>query len=199
MVRRNRRTGVVAAVVVGAVVVVGAGAAHRHSRAGGGHLSVPRTLDHGRYALVRDSGSAAAAGAWARGLTTVGGSYRHVDGSGARDVLDVDGGYGTVEDGARAVRGLLVYAEDTGGAQVAVSPQVFAAPGAGREVTCEVVGTDSAADHRVYLPVCAWADASTAGVVSRTDFAALAPTAAAVDLRAAAGLTETVRGELGDG
>ena len=63
-------------------------------------------------------------------------------------------------------------------------------------MTCEVVSNTADADHRVYLPVCAWADSATVAVVSRTDYADLAATASKVDLRAFASLAATVREEI---
>lgn len=197
------RRGWAAAVACGAAAVAVVTVRQIGSDHGGG-LSVPHTLDHGRYTLVRDTSAGAAHAAWTkggavRGMTPVAGSYRRAGPSGGRALLDFDGGSGTVADRGKAVRAMLGYAEQTAGDTVAVAPATVRPAGSARKLTCEVVLDKGVSAHPVYLPVCAWADASTVGVVSGVDYAKLAPTAADVDVEAFAALTATVRQEVGAG
>jgi hypothetical protein len=197
------RRGWVAAVVCGAAAVAVVTVRQIGADQGGG-LSLPHTLDHGRYTLVRDTSDSAAHAAWTRsgamhGMTPVAGSYRRAEPSGGRALLDFDGGSGTVRDRGGAVRAMLGYTEQSDGDTVAVTPATVRPAGSSGPLTCEVVLDRNVGAHPVYLPVCAWADGSTVGVVSGVDYASPAPAAADVDVRAFAALTATVRQEVGAG
>ncbi|MEV6013172.1 hypothetical protein AB0M29_41215 [Streptomyces sp. NPDC051976] len=204
--RRRRGNAVRVATFVTGVGIAALLAVHVVESHDSGHrLSVPRTLDHGRYTLAQDAGGQESGGLDRNGdapgmhdMTGVGGSYKAAPPrTSAHDLLDFDGDYGTVTDRSRAISGMLTWMGDSGEGDVAVPPRSITPAGASAPLTCEITSTIAVGDQRTYRPLCAWADSHTVGAVAETDYDHLATSAHAVDLAAFAARVNTIRDEVG--
>lgn len=198
-----RTRGLIAVAAVGAVVVAVVAVHDVEASSSRPRLSVPRSLDHGRYTLTRDTSSDSDGGLDSdrkapgmHAMTGVSGSYRRAPDSARHDLLDFDGDYGTVDDPARAVAGLLTWMQDSGEGSVAVPARTLTPHGAGAPLTCEVVKSTATGATPAYLPMCAWADSRTVAAVAETDYGHLAASPGAVDLIAFAVRADTVRTEV---
>ncbi len=197
----------VIAIVVGLIGVLAIGGAAlvlthgvlSGSTAAAYKLAVPPTVDKGRYHLHdRMHGQGIGGDAYRRsdsgmhGMTGVGGFYDAPSSYGRTDLLDFDGGYGTVDDPVLARRTVLRDFADSDGASTALGPQQIVPGRSGEPLTCEILMSEAT----TYVPVCAWADSHTVAAVAETDRGAPATSPSAVDLDAFAHKVDTIRDEV---
>ncbi|MEV0266786.1 hypothetical protein AB0I49_36310 [Streptomyces sp. NPDC050617] len=165
-------------------------------------LSTPQTLEKGAYSMTRShkggdvAGLQGGKGPGMHDMTGVSGSYAKMPRSTQHSILNFDGAYGTVSDPHRALSGLLTYMQDSGEGDVAVPAKETTPTGASSPVTCEVTKTTGDNGKSAYLPMCAWADSGTVGVVAENDFGRPATSADAVDLDTFARKVDAIREEI---
>lgn len=162
-------------------------------------LTVPATLDGGRYALVDDM-SAELQRRYVTdvpgtaGMTAVGGRYRRGRGP-ALDIVSFWGGYGQLP-GPAALRQVMMSGLGLpASTRRATAPLTLTPAGTRLKVVCEVL-VQTAHGTPITLPVCAWSDRDTAFAVANATPRGLHQPPAAVDLRPLAALTATIHDEV---
>ncbi|MFJ2594852.1 hypothetical protein [Streptomyces erythrochromogenes] len=206
--QRKNRTGLVAGIVVAALVVLGllGFAVRLLSGAAGGfpeathRLIVPKALLDGRYTLDQDLSATAGEEALKgthdskiRDPKPVVGQYtsKSPQGTGA---LVISGMYGRFKDPEDARKKMLDGAEDAEGATVAVPAKDITPLGSDITLSCQVLivkqgGVGSS------LPICAWADENTGASVGFVTPETTRQKPGAVDLAQFAEATLKVRAE----
>lgn len=209
---KRRRVGLVLGVVGGVVVataMVGLAVRGIQEASGAAYpkaeytLTVPKKLVGGRYELDEDaSGSAEAReiekgadSAWgSKDLKAVIGQYSS-KGDGSEGTLVVSGLYGRFKYPGLMREGLMSGAAGEGYRVVVAAKDFHPAGADGITITCEVA-TKKQADMRVTIPICAWAEGNTGGVLSEIITAKASQDPAEADLSALATLTAQVRSEM---
>jgi hypothetical protein len=202
----QRNSGKVIAVVVGAIVfftVGGAGllvALHDRATRAEYRLSVPSSLEDGKYTLQQDISSKLDSempvrdGEGGHDLHGSGGAYRST--AGGADELMVSGVYGTIDDPDTARQNVLEGTQSsaivTG---VAVPAKTITPAGSTEPLSCEVVTTHVGV-RDLPTPVCAWADSGTVSIVMRMSAANLTVSPDSIDLNAFAGEVNWIRDEV---
>ncbi|MDF3289416.1 DUF3824 domain-containing protein [Streptomyces silvisoli] len=204
----QRNTGRVIAVVVGAIAffaVGGAGLLFALSGGGAGtraeyRLSVPPSLENGKYALQQDlsqkldSGMPVRDGYGAHDLHGSGGTYRAASG-GTVDGVVVSGFYGTIDDPGTARQHFLQGMEHGANTSVAVSSKVITPTGSAESLSCEVLNTRVGV-RTLPAPVCVWGDSGTVAAVMKLTGVNLTVSPDSVDLNAFADEVNTIRDEV---
>ncbi|MFE2166131.1 hypothetical protein ACFXB3_13835 [Streptomyces sp. NPDC059447] len=209
----RNRTGLVAGIVIGSVVVLGvlgfvvkqiadAGSVVSGSGfpAAEYRLTVPKTLLAGEFVLAQDlsdsEGGKAIKNSYdpkIRNPQPVVGQYTSTTAKGP-GVLVVSGMYGQFKDPAGARRKMLAGAADADGASVAVPARDVTPPGFDITVSCEVL-TSKQDGVTVTLPMCAWADGNTGASVAVVTPETSQQAPGSVDLAKVAETTAKVRAE----
>lgn len=205
----KRRIGLVFGIVGGVVAVIAVVLFAGSKMANSGfpeaeyELSLPKTLENGRYRLTKDLSDSEgrklrdqAAGAWDGKLDGVVVGHYGLGGDQAKGTLAVTGMYGRFKYPDSIRDEMMKGGGDAEGAKVAVGPRDFHPDGSdGLTITCEV-STQTELGTEVTVTLCGWADDNTSGSMAEATAATRTQNPADVDLNKAAVATLQVRSEM---
>ncbi len=188
--------GIVAAVVVAGGVAVSVLAAAAVGPEPEYRLTVPTTLDGGKYTLVKElSGTlqddVSGHGIDMNGAKPSGGEYAADGGTGDDKVL-TEGFYGRFRDPTRSRDDYLDGMAHGDHARLVVPPRDFTPSGSSEPVRCEVL-TETEGVQVLTMPVCGWGDNGTVAAVEHVNATIEAQNPDSVDLQSLADLTAKVR------
>ncbi|MEC4017344.1 hypothetical protein [Streptomyces sp. H27-D2] len=163
-------------------------------------LTVPKTLQSGKYTLVKDltaaldSPSVPSDGSNAHGMEPAGGQYSAQAGDGVESLV-FSGQYGSIDDPGTARDSLIRGFSEGDGAEITVPEREITPTGSDEALTCGV-GVKRQTGQDLTLPFCVWADSGTVAMVVENGLFSSDTSPESVDLKAFANKSGLVRDEV---